>query len=114
MGLFDDIVDAPLSRAPVSNDGPGLFSELLDFGEGALFGLLDVLDRPGRSVRHLLSGNFGQALEAFDPFNLITEQESTPSVGGTYCRILASWERTPRAWISPMSRGLGRRLPSIP
>src|SRR3990167_221250 len=56
-----------------------LVGGLLDVGENALMGALDFLDRPGRAARHLLfEGDVGQALEAFDPFNLLTEQESRP------------------------------------
>src|SRR3990167_6598454 len=81
--LLDAVAPEP-GEAPEPEEltGGGLnFSDVLDAGEGALFGALDALDRPGRAVRHLLTGNVRQALEAFDPFNLFTEEESQPISG---------------------------------
>lgn len=64
----------------------GWTNAFLDFGKKSLFGLFDILDRPGRSLRHLLTGNFSQALEAFDPG--FTETESQPISGRD---VLQQW-----------------------
>ena len=100
---------------PASDTGP--FQGLADFfsalgsgafeaGKGAFFGLLDVLDRPGRAVRHAVTGDWRQALEAFDPGNLFTSTESRPISGG---EVLERWgvEEGPQVGIPGTSLSLG-------
>lgn len=84
MATLRDLYDSlEIEDEPIAEDsGDGFdFSDLLTAGKGALFGALDVADRPGRAFRHLLRGDLRQAAEAFDPFNFFTEEESRPISG---------------------------------
>jgi len=60
-------------RADLTPSGGGVIDSILGASLGGVENVLDFFSRPFRSVGHLSQGNYRQAAEQFDPYNMFTD-----------------------------------------